>query len=120
MCVTALANLQQASFKEGQHKIIFSKDKEIIPFIDQHWEAMTTMPRRVTQSWYATVQRALIKETHVLFTNDENPIDGAMFGLISRDLTHVKPNYEAMIKGGLLKVTDMGITHGKFQDWTFL
>lgn len=117
MCVTALANLQQASAKDGQNKFMFSKDREIIPFIDQHWEAMTTMPRRVTQSWYATVQKALIKDTHVLFNNEENAVEGTMFGLLSKDLTNVKPNYEAMIKGGLLKVTDMGITHGKLTDF---
>lgn len=51
MCVTAIANMQQAALKEGKPRIIFSKDKEIIPFIEQYWEAMTTMPRRVTQSW---------------------------------------------------------------------
>ncbi|XP_026467621.1 set1/Ash2 histone methyltransferase complex subunit ASH2-like [Ctenocephalides felis] len=39
-----------------------------------------------------------------------------MFGLLSKDLTNVKPNYEAMIKGGLLKVTDMGITHVPMQN----
>lgn len=51
MCTTAIANLQQSSAKEGKCKIMFSKDMDIIPFIDQYWEAMTTMPRRVTQSW---------------------------------------------------------------------
>lgn len=46
MCVTAIANLQQESAKAGANKLLFSKDREIIPFIDQYWEAMTTMPRR--------------------------------------------------------------------------
>ena len=55
MCVTALANLTQASVKEGSHKRVFSKDKDIIPSIDMHWEGMTTMTRRVTQSWLLTV-----------------------------------------------------------------
>lgn len=51
MCTTAIANLQQSAAKEGKLKYMFSKDMDIIPFIDQYWEAMTTMPRRVTQSW---------------------------------------------------------------------
>lgn len=114
MCVTAIANLQQTSAKEGGRRVVFSKDREIVPFIDQHWESMTTMPRRVTQSWHATVQRALLKDIHVLFIYEENNNEGQMYGLLTQDLTQIKPNYEAMIRGGTLKVTDMGIQHGKF------
>lgn len=55
MCVTAIANLTQASVKEGRPRMKFSKDRDIIPFIDSHWEGMTTTPRRVTQSWHSTV-----------------------------------------------------------------
>ena len=113
MCVTAIANLQQSSCKEGSNRLIFSKEKEIIPYIEYHWEALTTTSRRVTQSWHATVHKALIKDIHVLFVFEENPIYGQMYGLVNTDLTHIRPNYEAMIKGGTLKVTDMGIQHGK-------
>ena len=60
MCVTALGNLIQSSIKEGNAKYYFSKEQEIIPYIDSHWEGMTTMPRRVTQSWHATVRIILI------------------------------------------------------------
>ena len=56
LCVTALANLIQASVKEGKPKKFFSKDKEVIPFIESHWEGMTTTARRVTQSWHSTVK----------------------------------------------------------------
>jgi len=52
MCVTAVGNLMQASVKEGSPCTMFSKERDIIPFIDSHWEGMTTMPRRVTQSWH--------------------------------------------------------------------
>ena len=55
MCVTAIANLLQICQKENEQKTLFHKDKDIIPFIDCHWESMTTMPRRATQSWHATV-----------------------------------------------------------------
>lgn len=57
MCVTAIANLMQASIKEGNPKTKFTKDKDIIPFIESHWEGMTTIPRRVTQSWHVTVSK---------------------------------------------------------------
>ena len=43
MCLTAIANLRQESVKDGSNKILFSKDREIIPYIDQYWEAMTTI-----------------------------------------------------------------------------
>ncbi|XP_053946148.1 set1/Ash2 histone methyltransferase complex subunit ASH2 isoform X4 [Anastrepha ludens] len=96
MCITAIANMQQNALKEGKTKFLFSKDKEIIPFIEQYWEAMTTMPRRVTQSWYSTVQRSLVKEVNTLFTYEENAEFGAMFGLVTQDLLLIKPNYDSM------------------------
>lgn len=43
----------------------------------------------------------------------EDKGEGQMYGLIDTDLTRIKPNYDAMIKGGTLKVTEMGIQHGK-------
>lgn len=114
MCVTALANLQQGSSKEGTNRMMFSKDKEIIPYIEYHWEALTTTSRRVTQSWHATVHRALMKDIHILFVFEESAADGQMYGLLCTDLLQIKPNYEAMIRGGTLRVTDMGIQHGEF------
>ncbi|XP_018790989.1 PREDICTED: set1/Ash2 histone methyltransferase complex subunit ASH2 isoform X3 [Bactrocera latifrons] len=96
MCVTAIANMQQNALKDGKSKFLFSKDKEIIPYIEQYWEAMTTMPRRVTQSWYSTVQRSLVKEVNILFTYEENAETGAMFGLVTQDLSLIKPNYDTM------------------------
>ncbi|XP_060524344.1 set1/Ash2 histone methyltransferase complex subunit ASH2 isoform X2 [Cylas formicarius] len=110
MIVTTIANLQQSSVKEGSNRLMFNKEKEIIPYIEYHWEALTTTSRRVTQSWHITVTKALIKDIHILFVFEEGP-DGQMYGLINTDLTQLKPNYDAMIKGGTLKVTDMGIQH---------
>lgn len=111
MCVTAIANLLQMCQKETEQRSLFHKDKDIIPFIECHWESMTTMPRRVTQSWHATIHRALLKDVGTLFTVDESSTDGQLFGLLSADLMLIKPNYEAMIKGGHLKVTEMGVQH---------
>ncbi|XP_014475699.1 PREDICTED: set1/Ash2 histone methyltransferase complex subunit ASH2 [Dinoponera quadriceps] len=111
MCVTAIANLLQMSQKKNEQRNLFHKDRDIIPFIDCHWESMTTMPRRVTQSWHATIHRALLKDVGTLFTMDENSSEGQVFGLVSPEFTSIKPNYEAMIKGGQLKVTEMGVQH---------
>ncbi|XP_046986451.1 set1/Ash2 histone methyltransferase complex subunit ASH2-like isoform X1 [Schistocerca americana] len=111
MCITAIGNLQQASVKDGTCRTTFSKDKDIIPFIEAHWEGMTTMPRRVTQSWHTTIQRALTKDVGSLFTCEESSDDGndLLYGLLGLELTNIKPNYEAMIRGGHLKITDSGI-----------
>lgn len=113
MCITAIANMRQNSLKEGKPKNIFSKDKDIIPFLEQYWESMTTMPRRVTQSWYSTVQRSLLKDVQITFTYEEHPENGSMFGLIA-DLTQIKPSYEAMGKMGALRLTEDGYAQGKF------
>jgi len=55
MCVTAIGNLMQETIKSGNPQVYFSRDKDIIPFIESHWESMTTTARRVTQSWHSTV-----------------------------------------------------------------
>lgn len=102
MCVTTIANLQHAAKKEGKPRSLFSKDKEIVPFIEQYWESMTTMPRRITQSWYATVQKTLLKDINAVFSYEDNIEDGQMYGLVNFDLTHIKPNYDAQtVKDGL-------------------
>lgn len=137
MCITALANLHRAALKDNKPKQLFSKDQDILPYIEQHWEAMTTMPRRVTQSWYdwnclfehkncsliiyyvlahtfryATVQRAMVKDIHTVFAFEESEEKGQSFGLVSMDFSQIKPNYEAMVKGGTLRITDDGYTQG--------
>ncbi|XP_035795563.1 set1/Ash2 histone methyltransferase complex subunit ASH2-like isoform X1 [Anopheles albimanus] len=94
MCVTAIANLQQTAAKEGKARFMFSKDKDIIPYMDHYWEAMTTMSRRSTQSWYATVQRSLIKDINTLFSYEEGGDLGQMYGLSCADLTQIKPSYD--------------------------
>ncbi|KAL0280936.1 UNVERIFIED_CONTAM: hypothetical protein PYX00_002085 [Menopon gallinae] len=112
ICITALGNLVQASIKEGKPKTMFNKDKEIIPFIDTYWEGMTTMPRRVTQSWHVTILRALTKETGTLFRQEDTP-DGICFGLLNPELTHIKPPYETMGKTGSVKQIDVVPTKGR-------
>jgi len=113
MCQCAIANMQQAALREAKHQIQFSKDKDIIPYIEQYWEAMTTMPRRLTQSWYSTVQRSLVKDVNTLFTYEEHVEHGAMYGLSNQDLRMIKPNYEIMSKTGALRLTEDGYIQGK-------
>lgn len=96
MCITAIANMQQASQKDGNVRYTFSRDKEIIPYIDQYWDAITAMPRRVTQSWYSTVQRTLVKDVQTLFTFEETE-NGPMFGLLTKDLNSIRP--EVLLNG---------------------
>lgn len=59
-----------------------------------------------------TVQRTLQKETSTFApeSNEENP---QSFGLFDKDLTQIKPNYEAMVKGGSLRITDDGYAQSK-------
>ena len=48
---------------------------------------------------------------------DENNTDGHLFGLANPDLVLIKPNYEAMIKGGQLKITEMGVEYAGKSEW---
>ncbi|GLG95479.1 Set1/Ash2 histone methyltransferase complex subunit ASH2 [Gryllus bimaculatus] len=60
------------------------------------------------------IHRALMKDVGTLFLCEEAAGENTLtlYGLLNPELTHIKPNYEAMIRGGHLKVTDMGIQHG--------
>lgn len=57
------------------------------------------------------IQRALLKDVGALFTVDESTSEGQLFGLSNLELTTIKPNYEAMIKNGHLRATEMGLQH---------
>lgn len=92
MCITTIANLQRKTVKDGAPRYIFSKDKEIIPFIEAYWESITTMPRKQTTGWYGQILKTL--QTHPnIFTCLEESGD-LMFGLIEKELESIKPNYD--------------------------
>lgn len=61
---------------------------------------------------YSTVQKTLLKENSV-FIFEDGLDSQQMFGLVVNDLTQIKPNYEAMVKGGTLRITDEGYAQGK-------
>lgn len=101
MCITALANLQQQSAKDGKNLVLFSFTRDIIPFLEQHWEALTTASRRTTQSWHATLLRVLNKEVDTVFSVEETGERGEpgphhpFFSLIQSDLTLIRPSVDA-------------------------
>ncbi|CAD5116960.1 DgyrCDS5799 [Dimorphilus gyrociliatus] len=89
MCQSAIANLMIMN----PGKQIFSLSKEIIPFIDENWESLTTMARRVKQTWHTTVSKTMLTKLDIFVYNDENPLD-YHYGLICTDLSKICPNYE--------------------------
>lgn len=68
-------------------------------------------------SRHSTVQKTLLKET-TSFSAEEKE-DQQFFGLISIDLTQIRPNYEAMVKGGALRITDDGYAQGMFDYYCY-
>ncbi|ESO89813.1 hypothetical protein LOTGIDRAFT_218660 [Lottia gigantea] len=89
--LTALANLTHESTTKGESVTMFSKDKDIIPFIDKNWESITILSRRTKSTWHNTVLKTLTKETE-LFQSDKT---GENFGLVNQDLSKIAPNYES-------------------------
>jgi Set1/Ash2 histone methyltransferase complex subunit ASH2 len=94
MCITAIANLQRKTVKDGAPRYLFSKDREIIPFIEAYWESITTLARKQTNAWYSTIQKTLQTNN---FTSQDNAGD-LMFGLVDQNLENIKPNYDKLSK----------------------
>ncbi|XP_062574579.1 set1/Ash2 histone methyltransferase complex subunit ASH2-like, partial [Saccostrea cucullata] len=80
ICFTAIANLVRESQFSGENRLMFSRDREIIPFIDKQWENLTTQSRRTKQTWHSTVAKTLSKETE-LYTYKEEVLGDPHFGL---------------------------------------
>jgi hypothetical protein len=86
--------LQRKTVKDGNPRYFFSKDKEIIPFIEAYWESITTLARKQTTGWYSTIQKTLQTHANIFASQDNN--GDLMFGLIEKDLETIKPNYDAL------------------------
>ena len=99
ICQTALANLVRKNSSEN--RIAFSKDKEIIPFIETHWDTLTTMPRRVKNTWHTTVLKTMSKDSETFMCDNRDP-DDILFALRSMDLYKIAPNYENVKYHGLI------------------
>ncbi|XP_063787686.1 set1/Ash2 histone methyltransferase complex subunit ASH2 isoform X2 [Pseudophryne corroboree] len=102
MCLTALANLTWHSRNQEEHpKTMFSKDKDIIPFIDKYWESLTTRQRPGKMSWPNSIVKTMSKERDV-FLVKEHPDPGSKdpeedypkFGLLDQDLGNIGPAYD--------------------------
>ncbi|XP_047229600.1 set1/Ash2 histone methyltransferase complex subunit ASH2 isoform X1 [Girardinichthys multiradiatus] len=103
MCLTALANLTWRSRTQDEHpKTMFSKDKDIIPFIDKYWECMTTRQRPGKLTWPNNIVKTMSKERDV-FLVKEHPDPGSKdpeeeypkFGLLDQDLGSIGPSYDS-------------------------
>lgn len=94
MCITTLANLQRKTVKDGNPRFLFSKDREIIPFIESYWESITTQARKQTTAWYSTILKTLQTHSNIFTSQDIN--SELLFGLIETDLETIKPNYEKL------------------------
>ncbi|KAB0339098.1 hypothetical protein E2I00_006321, partial [Balaenoptera physalus] len=102
MCLSALANLTWQSRIQDEHpKTMFSKDKDIIPFIDKYWECMTTRQRPGKMTWPNNIVKTMSKERDV-FLVKEHPDPGSKdpeedypkFGLLDQDLSNIGPAYD--------------------------
>ncbi|KAK3550188.1 hypothetical protein QTP86_021216 [Hemibagrus guttatus] len=103
MCLTALANLTWRSRTREDHpKTMFSKDKDIIPFIDKYWECLTTRQRPGKLTWPNNIVKTMSKERDV-FLVKEHPDPGSKdpeedypkFGLLDQDLANIGPSYDS-------------------------
>ncbi|XP_054854460.1 set1/Ash2 histone methyltransferase complex subunit ASH2 isoform X1 [Eublepharis macularius] len=102
MCLSSLANLTWQSRTQDEHpKTMFSKDKDIIPFIDKYWECMTTRQRPGKMTWPNNIVKTMCKERDV-FLVKEHPDPGSKdpeedypkFGLLDQDLANIGPAYD--------------------------
>ncbi|XP_035824098.1 set1/Ash2 histone methyltransferase complex subunit ASH2 isoform X2 [Aplysia californica] len=94
ICQMTLANLLHNSRSDGTNTTMFSKERDIIPFIDKHWESLTTMQRRVKLTWHTTIYKTMTKETDIFTCQEETPGD-AYFGLVNQDLSKIGPVSDA-------------------------
>ncbi|CAH8654642.1 unnamed protein product [Heterobilharzia americana] len=87
MCQTALANLM---LKHGG-RLYFMETKELIPFLEEYWEELTTQPRKSNNSWYPNIHKTLTSSD--VFKTVETP--GDLYVCLSNtDLTKIGPSYD--------------------------
>lgn len=56
MCQTALANLMW----RNSGRLYFSEARELIPFLEEYWEELTTQPRRTNNLWHPNIHKTLV------------------------------------------------------------
>lgn len=75
---------------------MFTKERDIIPFIESYWESLTTMSRRVIQSsnFTTSIHKSLLNNPQIFIYETDEGTGENVFGLKNRNLLHIKPNYE--------------------------
>lgn len=115
MCIMALANLAFRS-EDGstnhasKQKQYFNVERDIIPFFEQQWENLTSMHRRVKNTWHGTILRTLAKEVDLF---DANPNDPNSFALKEQNLLNIGPMHESVVQ--LYKKATISL-HSSFND----
>lgn len=116
MCVTAIANLIVKNRAGMGSRTIFSKDLEIIPFIEKNWENMTTVPRRVKQTWHTTVYKTMTKDTDLFVCEEEKcgEVTHAhpYFGLHVSDIEKIGPGFENFVRNSHSRNVDSQVSSG--------
>uniref|UniRef100_A0AAY4AR88 SPRY domain-containing protein n=1 Tax=Denticeps clupeoides TaxID=299321 RepID=A0AAY4AR88_9TELE len=104
MCLTALANLTWRSRVQDEHpKTMFSKEKDIIPFIDKYWECMTTRQRPGKLTWPNNIVKTMNIDWSGLLSDTPSKIFfnihlkerlPKIWTLGSGDLGNIGPSYD--------------------------
>nr|ALJ75660.1 ASH2 [Schmidtea mediterranea] len=86
MCQTAIANLMYIN----NGKIYFSKEKDVIPFLEENWEALTTQPKKTFAALNPSIHKTLISNDifkhHIVG-------DDVIVCLKNTNLYQMKPGY---------------------------
>ncbi|CAF1162961.1 unnamed protein product [Rotaria sordida] len=91
LCTTVLANLTQQSSSQT----FFSRDREILPFIDEKWDLLTFSQKKNKPTLHASVYKALGRED--LFVSSD--IAGElMIALRERSLDKISPMNEKIFE----------------------
>ena len=93
MLQSTLANLIHQNKEEGLFS--FSKDKDVIPFIENKWEALTLAPRKTKSTWHATVTKTLGQNPSVFYSVLAPDGSGNLYGMHDTDVRSICPNYES-------------------------
>lgn len=89
LCTTALANLICDAKGDESKSLFFARDRDIIPFIEKNWEAMTSAPRRTKSTWHATISRSMTRDD--VFVTQENVTNEHLYSLRDHLLEKVGP-----------------------------
>lgn len=87
MCQTTLANLMCIC----NGRIYFSEEKELIPYLEQNWELLTSQPRRTNNSWHTNIHKTLVSN-ELFNVVDLDPQHAVC--LSCQDVSTIGPSYE--------------------------